>query len=682
MSTYALLQVVQPIVYGLLAGLTVVIWLRNRDRPSAWLATTFSLLAAVLLVAQIVPDRPTGTDLLLQRVLVVGLIVFPYLLYRFSASMLLTSALTEVVAAGLTVATIGVALPISDYPAPGEPRTGLMSALLVLLLVQWSFLLGSVAVRFWQAGLGQPLVARARMRTLSAGAVVLAVALLVAGTARPTEDPGGRQIATQLLSILSAPLFFLGFAPPTAVRQLWRRPEEAHLDEVELALLADVTEHEAASLLVPAVSRLIGGGAMLVLDDGKTVVSEGLDAETRSELLEHAGEEVHADPDLITVPMRTGTLVIKGTSCTPFFGREEIALARRLAARTDLALDRARGLALLRQQATLLDLAADAIFVRTFDGVIRYWNQGAVRLYGWKVEEAVGQNSHHLLRPDLASDLDEVNAQVLERGSWEGQLGHTKRDGTAVVVSSRWTLREQPEPLVLEINTDITNRVREEELRERFIANAAHELRTPLTTLVGFAQVLGLPTRTEEQAMVAQDAISRSAQRLRLLVDNLLDLTRLQSDEAGQVREDVDAGELLRSAVDAVVVPGERSVTVDAPEGLRLRTVPELVERVLVNLLTNAARYGGPTIAVSARRSIDGITMTVTDDGPGVEPDVRDRLFDPFARGSSSHAVGGSGLGLAIVRSAVEQLGGKIRYEDAEPRGARFVVELPASPPS
>jgi PAS domain S-box-containing protein len=121
----------------------------------------------------------------------------------------------------------------------------------------------------------------------------------------------------------------------------------------------------------------------------------------------------------------------------------------------------------LRERANLLDLTHDTVFVRDMGDVITYWNRGAAELYGWTKEEAVGQVSHRLTQTIFPAPFEEINAELIRTGRWEGELTHTKRDGTQVVVASRWSLQrdEQGTPMaVLETNNDITERRRAEYL--------------------------------------------------------------------------------------------------------------------------------------------------------------------------------------------------------------------------
>ena len=150
----------------------------------------------------------------------------------------------------------------------------------------------------------------------------------------------------------------------------------------------------------------------------------------------------------------------------------------------------------LREQARLLDLTHDTVFVRDMNDVITYWNRGAEELYGWTREEAVGKVSHQLLQTIFPAPLEEINAELLRTGRWEGELVHTKRDGTQVIVASRWSMQqdEQGRPLAtLETNNDITERKRAEEER-RYNTRLLRTITDNTSSMIFMVDAAGLGT--------------------------------------------------------------------------------------------------------------------------------------------------------------------------------------------
>lgn len=217
--------------------------------------------------------------------------------------------------------------------------------------------------------------------------------------------------------------------------------------------------------------------------------------------------------------------------------------------------------------------------------------------------------------------------------------------------------------------------------KTQFIADAAHELRTPLTTLAGFAQMIGRhgSAMSKEQLDDAITAIGRQSEHVAALVGNLLDLSQIDAGRLNVTARDVNVARAAARAVDIAGVPPGYDVRVDVGDAVCARADPNRLDQVLVNLLTNAYRYGGRSIRVSGAIDGAGVVVTVSDDGDGVPEEIVRTLFDPFARGPNAGRAKGSGLGLAIVRRLVRAMDGDVWYEGAHPRGAAFHVRLPAS---
>jgi two-component system, OmpR family, sensor kinase len=212
--------------------------------------------------------------------------------------------------------------------------------------------------------------------------------------------------------------------------------------------------------------------------------------------------------------------------------------------------------------------------------------------------------------------------------------------------------------------------------QRQFVADASHELRTPLTSILANLELLA-DVLDGERGEAAQSAL-RSSQRMRRLVGDLLLLARADANRR-QPHEPTDVGQvLIEAAAELGPLSADHVLTVDVDRAVVDGARDEL-HRLALNLMENAVRHTPPGTNVGARASTqDGeVVLVVTDDGPGVAPELRDRIFERFVRGGGDRG-SSSGLGLSIVRAVAESHGGTVTFEDARP-GARFVVRLPAA---
>jgi two-component system OmpR family sensor kinase len=215
--------------------------------------------------------------------------------------------------------------------------------------------------------------------------------------------------------------------------------------------------------------------------------------------------------------------------------------------------------------------------------------------------------------------------------------------------------------------------------QRQFVADASHELRTPLTSVLANLDILA-ETLEGDHREIADSAL-RSSQRMRRLVADLLLLARQDAKRAASP-EPVD---LRRVAIDAAAELGPladaHEVRVDAEEAAVCGARDEL-HRLTLNLIENAIKHTPPGTTITVRSGVEDeqAVLAVRDDGPGVPPELRDRIFERFVRGEGDRG-GSSGLGLAIVRSVAESHGGTVTLEEAAPgQGASFVVRLPLAP--
>ncbi|HTC53190.1 MAG TPA: PAS domain S-box protein [Steroidobacteraceae bacterium] len=359
----------------------------------------------------------------------------------------------------------------------------------------------------------------------------------------------------------------------------------------------------------------------------------------------------------------------------------------------------------LRTQAKILDLANDAICVRDMDDRITYWNQAAGRVYGWTAEEALGRVTHELLKTSFPKPFLAIAEEVRLQGRWEGELGHTRRDGARLVVESRWTVmvddNGQPSG-VIEVNHDITERERLAvalkatnlelqkalEAKDAFLAMMSHELRTPLNGIIGFSELLyrGRPGPLNEQQREFVGDVLESGNHLLTLINDILDLSKIGAGKMELRLSDFSIKASVRQVCSAVQPLADKKRIVITQH---LEAAPESVvldetrfRQVVWNLLSNAIKFteSGGEIAVDAGCASDGrFTVTVRDSGIGIAPENMHRLFKSFEQldDGLNRRYEGTGLGLALTRSLVEMQGGTIAATSQKGVGSVFTVELP-----
>jgi two-component sensor histidine kinase len=236
----------------------------------------------------------------------------------------------------------------------------------------------------------------------------------------------------------------------------------------------------------------------------------------------------------------------------------------------------------------------------------------------------------------------------------------------------RLFMREHESRLALE---------RANDMMANFVALAAHELRTPITSIHGFVHTLHhLGDRlSPEQELEVREALESQTVRMAMLVEQLLDLSRLDAEAVEIAPERFRVRDKLADLVDAAVADRAARVTVEVSDELEADADPHAFDRIVTNLITNAFRYGEPPVVVRAGRTDRQFHVTVEDRGHGVPSEFVPDLFERFSRSATTRArAGGTGLGLAIARSYALAHGGDLVYEPAHPNGARFKLVLPA----
>jgi PAS domain S-box-containing protein len=360
---------------------------------------------------------------------------------------------------------------------------------------------------------------------------------------------------------------------------------------------------------------------------------------------------------------------------------EEVQALVALAANASVALWNAelyQRVAVEREQSVaILANIADGIVAVDRDGRVVLWNRAAEEITGVPASEAVGRTPAQVLQRELESDTGATNRLVaIPRGGedvWLSLSEAVMRDPTGAVAGRIFAFRDISAERVVE------------QMKSDFVSTVSVELRTPLTSIYGFAQTLLRDDVAfgEAERRTFLEFIARESERLTTIVDALLNVARLDTGDLAVSLEPTDVANVVGDVVANVASTGNTNghrfvADVEAPH-LEAQADPEKLRQVLDQLISNAVKYSphGGTVTVSARRRRDAVEVAVSDEGIGVAPTERERIFTKFYRGGDAHG-GGTGLGLFIANGLVREMGGRM-WVDANDggRGSRFAFELP-----
>ena len=413
-----------------------------------------------------------------------------------------------------------------------------------------------------------------------------------------------------------------------------------------------------------------------------------------------------------------GLLVANQCSAPRQWQQLEISLLKQLATQVAIAIqqselyqqvqtelsERKRSEAKIREQAALLDITTDAIFVRTLDDRILFWNQAAEQIYGWLAAEALVMSARELLAADTLPQLEQVRKTVIATGGWQGELHQVTKSDKEILVESRWTLVRdeagQPKSILV-VNTDITEK---KKLESQFLrtqrlesigtlaSGIAHDLNNVLGPVLMIAEMLREKI-LDEKSQVLLKELEVSAKRGANLVKQVLSFARGMEGE----RTIVQVRHLLLEIQQIAKQTFPKTIEIYTDISSDLWTVSgdaTQLHQVLMNLVVNArdAMLDGGTLRIYAENlfvdenysqmHLDAqvgpyIVITVTDTGMGIPPGILERIFEPFF---TTKEVGkGTGLGLPTVLGIIKSHGGFINVFSQIRKGSQFKVFLPAA---
>jgi PAS domain S-box-containing protein len=326
----------------------------------------------------------------------------------------------------------------------------------------------------------------------------------------------------------------------------------------------------------------------------------------------------------------------------------------------------------------ILGNVADGIVAVDGDGVIVLWNRAAERITGVPQSEALGRPLVRVLQRDLAGAGDGDRHVPIRRGGdqvWLSVSEAVMRDPAGAVAGRIFTFRDVSAERIVE------------QMKTSFVSTVSQELRRPLTSIYGFAETLLRRDVlfSEEERQTFLGYIASEAARLTAIVDQLLNVARLDAGDLEVELSPTDVRGVVTEVVESIEaggrLNGHRFVLELPDEPLDASVDRDKLRQILDALLDNAVKYspGGGTVTVAASRRADAVEVRVADEGVGIALDEQERIFSKFYRSETAPVGGGTGLGLFIVQGLLRAMGGRIWVDSNAGSGSTFVFELPVA---
>lgn len=366
----------------------------------------------------------------------------------------------------------------------------------------------------------------------------------------------------------------------------------------------------------------------------------------------------------------------------------------------------------LRMLAQAIMNVNDSVSITDLNGHFVLVNPAFTRIYGYTQEEIIGKSTATLRPPDIDPELaKEIHEKTLA-GGWQGELINVRKDGSRfpIHLSTAVVQNEKNQPVVLVgIASDITNRKKMEQelikakekaeesdrLKTAFLSNMSHEIRSPMNAVLGFIQLLRNEEHLSEAGRQYIDLIQNSGNQLLSLIDDIIDISRIQSNQIKINKVDFDLNQLLEELYQIYTNQlslSESETILKRPftpkqSPFPIHSDPIRIRQILSNLLSNAVKFtpkGIITFGYTLEKSAghDYILFYVKDTGIGISPKAQKLIFGQFRQADDSYTrqYGGSGLGLAICKGLAELLNGEITLKSKEGQGSEFFFKLPLTP--
>ncbi len=337
----------------------------------------------------------------------------------------------------------------------------------------------------------------------------------------------------------------------------------------------------------------------------------------------------------------------------------------------------------VQRQAALIDLSPDAIIIKDLEDKITFWSLGAEKLYGYTKEEALGKKSRALFKTKFSSSFQNIEEQLKKQGKWSGELCHETKSGREVSIQSYWLAKFDGNGNILEIfesNVNITERKNAERLAAigATAGMVGHDIRNPLQTIAGEV-FLAQEALKDLSDSVTKKSLKESLDMIENQIDYVNKIVQDLQDYAKPIKpnmKEIDLENVCHELLSQAKIP-ENVVTCCQvePDAKKLSSDPDIIKRVMVNLITNAvqAMPEGGKLCIRAFQNGGDIILSVDDTGCGIPKEAESRLFMPLFTTKSK----GQGFGLAVVKRMTDALGGTVTFESEVGKGTKFFIRLP-----
>jgi PAS domain S-box-containing protein len=341
----------------------------------------------------------------------------------------------------------------------------------------------------------------------------------------------------------------------------------------------------------------------------------------------------------------------------------------------------------LRKMAVIVESSKDAIYSLDLKGNLTSWNKGAEKLYGYKPKEIVGK-SIDIIIPQETGETATYYIDLLKqiRVGWNFEAVRQKKDGVKIDVSITFSPIINSEGQLEEISViarDITEIKELQRRKDEFISVASHELKTPITTIKGYNDILinQFQDKNDYHSLDYLTKMKTQVDRLIALINDLLDVSRIQAGKLVLQKEEADLNRLIEEIISETQYTAKHKIIFNKSKIKPIQIDKYRLSQVLINLLSNAIKFSprADTIVVSTFVKDNSVIVTVQDFGIGIHKRNMEKIFEPFQqiRTTIRQSFSGLGLGLHISKGIIERHGGRIWAESQKGKGSIFKFSLP-----